>query len=152
LKEAKAPSVCPQKTLSEQVNCIGSIWRPIWERDAPETIAYYDEYQQKHLGFAHDFDASGALETSKRAGEYLTTGMKQAIAEFRENAQRDIQVANATDAAARQQASQEFAQIVAGIGTVAVALGDAYIVAQSAPGRSELQCAHSLRFASIIRG
>jgi hypothetical protein len=120
-----------QATLSEQVKCIGSIWRPIWERDASDTIAYYDEYQQKHLSFARAFDASGALETKKRASEYLAAGMKQAISEFRENAQRDIQAANAKDAAARQQASQEFAEIVVGIAAVALAFGEGYAQAAS---------------------
>ena len=134
---ANAPSVCHQNTLSQQVKCIDSILRPIWLRDAPETIAYYDEFQQKQLKFAADFDASGALETSKRATEYLNTGMKQAISEFRENAQRDIAAANAQDAAAKQKALQEFGEIVAGITVVTLALaGGAAMAAYGAPPAS----------------
>ena len=52
--------------------------------------------------------------------------MKQAVADFRENAQRDIQTANAQDAAARQRASQEFTEIIVGVTAVALALGAAY--------------------------
>src|SRR5712671_7695424 len=59
---ARAPSVCRQNSLSEQVSCIARILRPIWERNAPDTLAYYDEHQEQHLRFARDFDASGALE------------------------------------------------------------------------------------------
>jgi len=128
---AKASSVCQQAFLSEQVNCIGSILRPIWERDAPDTLGYYDEYQQKHLSFARTFDASGALETKKRASEYLARGIKEAVSEFRENAQRDIQAANAQDAAARQQASKEFAEILVGVAAVALAFGEGYAQAAS---------------------
>jgi hypothetical protein len=131
---AKAPSVCHQDTMSQQVKCIDSILRPIWERDAPDTLVYYDEYQQKYLALAHDFDASGALETRKQAVDYLTPAMKQAVAEFRENAQRDIAAANAQDAAARQRAQKEFADIVAGIAVASLAIAaGAAMAAYGAP-------------------
>jgi hypothetical protein len=130
---AKAQSVCLRETLTEQVNCIGNILRPMWERDAPETLAYFNEYEQKELGFARDVDASGAPETNKRAAEYLTTGMKQAVAEFRENAQRDIAAANAQDAAARQRAQQAFGEIVAGIALVSLAVAAGAAMAAYAP-------------------
>ena len=131
--EAKAPSVCKQDSLSKQVTCIGSILRPIWERNAPETIAYYDEYQQKHLGFAHSFDASGALESNKRTSEYFVPGMKQALAEFRDNAQRDIQAANQRDAAAKEQALQTFGNILAGVAAVTLAVAEAKATQQQQP-------------------
>jgi hypothetical protein len=51
---AQAPAVCKKDAMVERINCIGSILRPIWERDAPESILHYDEYQKKHLGFARD--------------------------------------------------------------------------------------------------
>jgi hypothetical protein len=102
-----------------------------------QTSRRYDEFQQKQLGFARAFDASGAPEARKRAAEYLTAGMKQADIEFRENAQRDIAAANAQDAVARQRAAQAFGEIVAGIAVVslAVAAGVA-MAAYGAPAAS----------------
>jgi hypothetical protein len=130
---AKAPSVCHQDTMSQQVRCIDSILRPIWERDAPDTLVYYDEYQQKHLGLARDFDASGALETKKQAVDYLTPAMKQAISDFREHAQRDIAAANAQDAAARQRAQQQFGELLAGIAVASLAIAAGAAMAAYAP-------------------
>jgi orotate phosphoribosyltransferase len=67
--------------------------------------------------------------------------MKQAIAEFRENAQRDIAAANAQDAAAKQRAQQEFEDVVAGIAVAGLALAAgaamaAYGVPAAAPSSS----------------
>jgi hypothetical protein len=50
--------------------------------------------------------------------------MKQAVSEFRINAQRDIQAANARDAAAREQALQTFGNIVAGVAAVTLAAAE----------------------------
>ena len=129
---AKAPSVCKQAMLVEQVHCIGSILRPIWERNAPETLSYYDEHQKKHLEFARDFDVSGANETRRRAAEYFVPSMKQALAEFRENSQRAIQVAHQQDAAAREQALQTFGNILAGVAVVTLAVAEAKAAQQPA--------------------
>jgi hypothetical protein len=60
---ANIRSVCPINSASERQICAGNIAKPIWERDAPDTIAYFDEFQRKQLEFARNFDASGALET-----------------------------------------------------------------------------------------
>jgi hypothetical protein len=61
---ARAPEVCrPYLAMVEQVRCIDSILRPIWQRNAAETLRYYDDYQKQHLELARRFDASGALES-----------------------------------------------------------------------------------------
>jgi hypothetical protein len=120
----KAPAACKQETMVEQTNCIANIVRPVWERNAPDTIHYYDEWRKKRLEFARIYDATGAKESKKRAVEFLLPGIRQALAEFRENAQRDIQAANARDAAAREQALQTFGNIVAGVAAVTLAAAE----------------------------
>jgi hypothetical protein len=143
LATAKASSVCQKYLMTETINCVGSIVRPIWERNAPDTLVYYDEFQQEQLGFAHDFDASGAPETKKRATEYFTTGIKQAVSEFRENAQRDITDANARDAAARQKAQQEFGELLAGIAVASLAVAAGVGMAAYAPPVSYVPVANA---------
>jgi hypothetical protein len=55
------------------------------------------------------------------------------VSEFRENAQRDIQAANARDAAGRQQALQTFGEIVAGVAVVSLAVAAGAAMAAYAP-------------------
>jgi hypothetical protein len=118
-------SVCKKATDTESAVCVHSIIRPIWERNAPETITYVDEFHRKRLLFAREFDASGAKESAKRAADYFRPQIKQALAEFRENAQRDIQAANARDAAARAKDLETFGNILAGVAMVTLAVAEA---------------------------
>jgi hypothetical protein len=130
--EAKAPSVCKQPTSVEQATCIGSILRPIWERDAPETLVYFDEYLQKQQAFSREFDASGAIEARKRAVDYFTINIRQALAEWHDRSQRDIQAANQQDAASNAQELQAFGDILNGIAAVTLAVAQAKSAQQPA--------------------
>ena len=120
----QARAACPPALVTEMLKCIFSATRPVWQRNAPGTIKYYDEYTKKELEFARRFEASGAGKTRLRAVEYYKAGMKQALADWNANAQRDIQAANAQNAAARQQASQTFSDILGAVADIALAVAE----------------------------
>jgi hypothetical protein len=118
-------AACQQTSMVERVRCRDSIERPIWQRNVATTLKYYDEFQKRHLEFGRRFDASGTIEATRRAAEYFAAGLKQASAEWQENAQRDIQAAYAQDAAAKQQALQTFSEIIRSIADIALAVAEA---------------------------
>ena len=92
----------------------------------------------KELEFARRFDASGG-EARLRAAEVFTVGMKQAIADFSANAQKDIQAAYARDAAAKQQAQQTFSDIVKSVANIALNM-HFNVSANNAGGHAALAC------------
>jgi hypothetical protein len=102
LKQQTA-AACQQNSMVQRIRCVDAVNRPIWERNAPSTMKYYDEYHKKLLEYARAYDAAGVWDGTKKTVEYFRSGLSQAAADFRENAQRDIQVAY-RDAAAQQQA------------------------------------------------
>ena len=132
MNAAGISSACKKIPASEVAICVDSIARPIWERNAPETIAYLDEFHRKRTVFAREFEASGATESAKRAAEYFRPGIKQALAEFHENARRDIQAANERDATARAKDLETFGNVLAGVAMVTLAVAEAKAAQQPA--------------------
>jgi hypothetical protein len=117
--------VCKQETAVARGECGRDILRPIWERDAPDTIVYFDEFQKKNIELSRKFDANTSPEAAKRARAYFAQGMKEALAEWKENANRDIQAANQQDAVARAQAFQAFGNFLAGVAEVSLDVAQA---------------------------
>jgi len=129
--------------IEDQVKCFIAIERPIWERDVPEGVKYYDEYQKKHLDLARAYDDEVAkpevIDESKRAKEYWVSGITQALAEWRENAAHDIQMANEQDAAARANALQALGNIISALGEASLAVAQARAEQQSQPAHYNQQ-------------
>ena len=102
----QARAACHYVNVVEMLKCTFGATRPVWERNAPGTIRYYDEYMKKELEFARRFEASPAGEARLRAAEVYWVGMKQAIADYGANAQREKRAPEPHDAATRQQPLQ----------------------------------------------
>jgi hypothetical protein len=101
------------QSLVARMKCYDSIMRPIWERDAPETIKYYNEFQNKRLQLAKAYDATGTQKLHNLANEHWRNGIKQAVDELRSNIRQALaelvqqQQAVATQSAAEQARERE---------------------------------------------
>jgi hypothetical protein len=116
LIEANASRVCAShNNLIEKVNCIDSLQRPIWERDAADTIKYYNEYHKKELQLAKAYNTTGAPKLQSLANEHWRNGLKQAVDELRSNIRQALeelvqqQQAVAAQSAAEQAREREHA-------------------------------------------
>jgi hypothetical protein len=110
-------SVCRagHSSAVDQINCMYAIIRPIWERDAPESVSSFDNFENKYLALGREFDAEMAkpevTKATKRAQEYWVSGITRALAEWRANVARDIQAANERDAAESTQRAETLSNI-----------------------------------------
>ena len=117
---------CASKLMLDRVKCEFSIGRPIWERDAPETLAYYDQFRNKRLELAREYDAAMARTTAAHsiAVDHLKSGMKQVIDEFKSNAQQAVQQQRAAEAQSAAEQARRNAETLMVIGALAQAFSE----------------------------
>jgi hypothetical protein len=141
INKANVESVCRQTQLTERMACFSEITREIWEKDAGNTLAYYDEFQSKRTQLAREYDATSAQFAAHSAVERYNARIKQAIAEFATDAslarQAAEQQAAERKAEAQARAAEAADRLANFIGNLAVAsLGVIAVVAAARAGGS----------------
>jgi hypothetical protein len=125
LQTTNPHAICTTPSFVTRMKCFDSIMRPIWERDAPETLTYYEEYQKKRVALAKTYDATGAPQLDEKAFARYMAGRKKAqeelvveLRQVREQQQaRSQQVANMNQ---QQQAEPDWgAALAQGLATYA---------------------------------
>lgn len=79
---ANPAAACQSQILITHLNCTDAITRPIWKRDAPDTVNIYDAFHQKRLQLAQDFDNGGAFKIITAADKRYSEGINLAKNEF----------------------------------------------------------------------
>jgi hypothetical protein len=102
---ASPETVCRQSLLVERMTCFSEITRPIWQRDAPNTMPYYDKFQAKRIQFAQNYDTLIASTGTMVLIDRYQERIKGALREFRAAAVRAAQIAR-QQAAAQQEAER----------------------------------------------
>jgi len=93
----KAAYVCKSKSAVAFDKCLHSIGQPIWEKDAPDTLQYYEEFEKKRLQAAKIYDASDSPKLYTTANTKFVNSLKEAQEAFFTEAKQIInqqQVAN----------------------------------------------------------
>jgi len=127
-------AACQQPTREEKMQCFGAIGRPIWERDAPGSLAYFDEFQDSRLALARQYDASGSGAIITTAAEQYKLQSDAAIRAFYTEAKQALQATEAQAAADKARAQERTAQSLKALGQfvgtlAAVTVGAAVVVA-----------------------
>jgi len=126
-------TVCaPQATKVGYMECFDTITRPIWERDAPDTIEYYSEYQKKWAQLAKDYDAVGVQKIYAAADKNLQASIKEAASEFWAAARQAIQKQQAADAQSAAENAAATAQILNAIGELVQGFAQGAAMAEQA--------------------
>ena len=100
--------------------------RPIWERNAPDTIENYDEFHKKRLQLAKEYDSVGAPKITAVASEHFQKGFKEATNKLQLDARQAIRDAEAKNQITNENgtsALQVLGQIVEVVAVVAVVVG-----------------------------
>jgi len=117
---ANPTTACISKILVISMKCYDSIMHPIWQRDAPDTLEYYEEFNKKRLRLAKEYDAVGTPKIAVSANDNWQKGMKKALDEFAIDARLAIQQQQAADAQSAAQNAETLTKILQ-IGALAVA-------------------------------
>jgi hypothetical protein len=110
LNKASIEGVCPQTQLIGRMNCFNEIMRPIWERHANNTLAYYDAFHAKRMQFARDYDAVSAQFAAPSAVERYNGRIRQALADFLINVSDERKAAEQQAAERRAEAQARTAE------------------------------------------
>ncbi len=152
LKAADPLTVCtPQKkTEVSRLKCLDSIVRPIWEREAPETLKYYDEIQKRRIQLATQFDSVRVTKASALADEHLNKGFREATGQLISDSQQAIQEKQAVDAQSAIEQAREREQLLNFVGAFTQVLLQGVAAAAQARANAHFPSLNSAQDTNII--
>lgn len=145
-------AVCQQPKREDKMACFGAVGRPIWERDAPGTLAAFDQFQEARMALARQYDASGAGDLYAAAFVRYKQRTDAAGATFYADARQALQAVQAQAAEDKARAQERNAQSLKALGDfvgalAAVTIGAAVVVGEartSAPASAYPPLSNSL--------
>ena len=83
--------VCTSAQAVERITCSGALMRPVWQKDAPDSLPLFESFQRKRLHIAQEYDASGAYEINRQAVEHHNNAMQQMLVEYDGYCRHEVQ-------------------------------------------------------------
>lgn len=111
-------SVCKSPNLVTVVKCMDAIGHPVWERDAPDTLKYYEEFVKTRLHAAKIYDATGSQKSYAAASAKYIAGVKKANEEFLADAKKILLEQQQTKNSQQLQQTQSAANALATLGAI----------------------------------
>jgi len=147
---ANPDKTCASSILVTRMKCFDSIMHPIWERDASDSLEYYEEFNKKRLQLAKKYDAVGVPKIAAAASDNFQRGIKTASNEFIFDVRQTVQQQQISNAQAANEQARNRAQTADAIGNIAQILLQGVAGAAQTRANSDVAALNSSQHTTVV--